>query len=226
VSAAGPWAAGAAGSIPDLSLAVTDAARLAHAAAPTIRFVLRVESGGAPVRSVLLDTQVRIAATRRAYAHESDDRLFELFGARADWGTNLRSLLWTRTTLVVPAFTGATDVDLLVPCSYDLDVTATKYFDALRDGDVPLEFLFSGTVFYSDADGRLQTARLSWELEAEYRLPVAVWRETIDHHFRGTAWLRLDRESHDRLVAYKSRRALPTWEAVLDELLPAKDDPA
>jgi hypothetical protein len=220
MSAAGPWAAGAAGSIPDLSFAVTDAARLEHAATPTIRFALRVGSAGAAVRSVLLDIQVRIAATRRAYGHESDDRLFELFGAREDWGTTIRSLLWTRTTLVVPPFTDAAEVDLLVPCTYDLDVTATKYFDALPDGDVPLEFLFSGTVFYSTADGRLQTARLSWELEAEYRLPVAVWRETIDHHFRGTAWLRLDRESHDRLVAYKSRRALPTWEAVLDELLP------
>jgi hypothetical protein len=226
MSAAGPWAAGAAGAIPDLSFAVTDAARLEHAATPTIRFALRVTSAGAAVRSVLLDVQVRIAATRRAYARESDDRLFELFGARADWGTTLRSLLWTRTTLVVPPFTDATEVDLLVPCTYDLDVTATRYFDALRDGDVPLEFLFSGTVFYSAADGRLQTARLSWELEAEYRLPVAVWRETIDHHFRGTAWLRLDRESHDRLVAYKSRRALPTWSAVLDELLPSPEERA
>jgi len=223
VGVAGPWAAGAAGAIPNLAFVVADAARLEHAAAPTIRFTLHVESGGAAVRSVLLDTQIRIAATRRAYARESDDRLFELFGARADWSTTLRSLLWTRTTLVVPPFTGTTDVDLLVPCTYDLDVTATRYFDALAEGDVPLEFLFSGTVFYSAADGRLQTARLSWELEAEYRLPVAVWRETMDHHFRGTAWLRMDRESHDRLVAFKSRRALPTWAAALDELLPREE---
>jgi hypothetical protein len=223
MTAAGPWAAGATGAIPDLAFAVTDGARLEHAAAPTLRFVLRVDSAGAAVRSVLLDTQVRIAATRRAYAPESDDRLFELFGARTDWGTTLRSLLWTRTTLVVPPFTGTAEVDLLVPCTYDLDVTATRYFDALNDGDVPLEFLFSGTVFYSADDGRLQTARLSWELEAEYRLPVAVWRETMDHHFPGTAWLRLDRESHDRLVAYKSRRALPTWAAAIDELVPPKE---
>jgi uncharacterized protein DUF6084 len=223
MTAAGPWAAGPEGSVPDLAFAVIDGARLEHAAAPTLRFGLRVDSGGAAVRSVLLDTQIRIAATRRAYAHESDDRLFELFGARADWSTTLRSLLWTRTTLVVPPFTGTTDVDLLVPCTYDLDVTATRYFDALADGDVPLEFLFSGTVFYSADDGRLQTARLSWELEAEYRLPVSVWRETMDHHFRGTAWLRMDRESHDRLVAFKARRALPTWAAALDELLPPEE---
>ena len=219
MAAAGPWTAGAPGAIPQLAFAVTDAARLEHAAAPTLRFALRIASAGAAVRSILLDVQVRIAATRRAYAHESDDRLFELFGPRADWATNVRSLLWTRTTLVVPPFTDATEVDLLVPCTYDLDVTAAKYIGALRDGDVPLEFLFSGSVFYSGADGRLQTARLSWELEAEYRLPVAVWRATMDAHFPDSAWLRLDRASHDRLVGYKSRRALPTWAAVLDELL-------
>jgi Family of unknown function (DUF6084) len=212
-------AAGTPGAIPQLALAVTDAARLEHAAVPTLRFALRVTSAGAAVRSVMLDIQIRIAATRRAYSHDADDRLFELFGARADWGTTLRSLLWTRTTLVVPPFTDATEVDLLVPCTYDLEVGAAKYFDALRDGDVPLEFLFSGSVFYAGADGRLQTARLSWELEAEYRLPVAVWRATMDAHFPGSAWLRLDRETHDRLVAYKSRRALPTWAAVVDELL-------
>jgi hypothetical protein len=225
VGAAGPWAAGHAGAIPDLAFAVTDAARLEHAAAPTLRFALRVGSGGAAVRSVLLDIQIRIAATRRAYGHESDDRLFELFGARADWGTTLRSLLWTRTTLVVPPFTDETEVDVLVPCTYDLDVAAAKYLGALRDGDVPLEFLFSGSVFYAGPDGRLQAARLSWELEAEYRLPVAVWRATMDGHFPDAAWLRLDRESHDRLVAYRSRRALPTWAAVLDELLP-REEPA
>jgi len=219
VAAAGPLAAGAPGAIPQLALAVTDAARLEHAAVPTLRFALRVTSAGAAVRSVLLDIQIRIAATRRAYSHDADDRLFELFGARADWGTTLRSLLWTRTTLVVPPFTDATEVDLLVPCTYDLEVSAAKYLDALRDGDVPLEFLFSGSVFYAGADGRLQTARLSWELEAEYRLPVAVWRATMDAHFPGSAWLRLDRETHDRLVAYKSRRALPTWAEVVDELL-------
>jgi uncharacterized protein DUF6084 len=219
MTATGPWAA-MAGAVPTLSFAVTGAGRLEHAAAPTIRFTLRVDAGGVAVRSVLLDTQVRIAATRRAYAPESDDRLFELFGARKDWGTNLRSLLWARPTLSVPAFTGSTEVDLLVPATYDLDVTATRYLDALGDGEIPLEFLFSGTVFYTADDGRLQTVRLSWDLEAEYRMPVAVWRETMDHHFPGSAWLRLDRASHDRLVAYKSRRALPSWADVFAELLP------
>ena len=41
----------------------------------------------------------------------------------------------------------------------------------------------------------------------------------MERYFRGTAWLRLRKESFDRLAAYKSRHALPSWEAALDALL-------
>ena len=202
---------------PELTFEVEGAARVEHAAVPTLRFALRVASD-APVRSVLLDVQLQIAARRRAYGADAHDRLFELFGPAADWGTTLRTLLWTRTTLVVPAFTGATTVDLDVPCSYDLEVAASRYLDALADGDVPLELLFSGSVFYEDG-GRLQTTRLSWDKEASYRLPVRVWKETMERYFRGTAWVRLRKDSFDRLSAFKSRHALATWDDALDALL-------
>ena len=206
--------------IPELAFTVLDAARAEHTALPTLRFALRIDSlGGQPIRSVLLDAQVQIAARRRHHDADAHERLFELFGAPGDWGTTLRTLLWTRTTLVVPPFSGSTVVELPVTCTYDLEVVASRYLDALRDGEVPLEFLFSGSVFYADADGRLQTTRLSWESEAEYRLPVAVWKETMEAHFRGTAWLRLRKDSFDRLVAYKSRHALATWEDTVDALL-------
>jgi hypothetical protein len=220
VSAAGPWAAEA-GPVPQVAFAVQDAARLEHAAVPTLRFELRADSGGAAVRSILLDTQIRIAARRRHYDAAATDRLFELFGPREDWAKNLNSLLWTRITTVVPPFTASTTIDVLVPCSYDLEVAASRYLDALADGEVPLEFLFSGALFYAGADGRLQTARISWEAEAEYRLPVAVWKETMERHFPGSAWLRVDKATFDRLCTYRSMRALPTWAGVFDELLPA-----
>ena len=83
---------------------------------------------------------------------------------------------------------------------------------------MPLEFLFSGSVFYSGDDGALQTTRLSWESEAAYALPVAVWKETMERYFRGTAWVRLSKESFDRLSAYKSRNALATWDDALEAL--------
>jgi hypothetical protein len=200
---------------PELAFAVEGAEPLAHAAVPTLRFALRVESD-LPVRSVLLDVQVQIAARRRPYDEAAHERLFELFGPTENWGTSLRTLLWTRTTLVVPPFSAAAVVDLDIPCSYDLEVLASRYFDALQDGDVPLEFLFSGTVF---AGTPLQVTRISWEKEAEYRLPVAVWKETLERHFRGTAWLRLGKPAFDRLSAYKSRHALASWDEAIDGLL-------
>src|SRR5215211_7722321 len=216
----GPRAAVTAGSIPSLRFAVVDAARLEHAAVPTLRFALRIESAeGQAIRSILLDAQIQIAARRRPYDARAHDRLFELFGPPGAWGTTLRTLQWTRATLVVPPFTGETVVDLPLVCTYDLEVAAARYLDALADGDVPLEFLFSGTVFYAGPSGLLQTARIAWDREASYRLPVAVWKETMEHHFPGTAWLRLPKDGFDRLCAYKSRHALASWDDVVDRLL-------
>jgi Family of unknown function (DUF6084) len=204
--------------VPELEFEVQRAAHVEHAAVPTIAFALRI-AGELPVRSVLLDVQVQIAARRRAYGGTAHERLFELFGPVEQWETSLRTLLWTRATLVVPPFTGSTVVDLPIACSYDLDVAASRYFDALEDGDVPLEFLFSGTVFYG---APLQAGRISWESEAGYRMPVALWRQTMDRYFNGTAWLRLSKPSLDRLAAHKSRHALATWEDVVDSLLPER----
>ena len=206
--------------VPALAFSVLDAARVEHAAAPTLGFSVRVEApGGQAIRSVLLDVQVQIAARRRRYEAEAEERLLELFGPVKDWGTTLRNLLWTRATLVVPQFSGSTVVTLPIACTYDMEVLASRYLDALPGGEVPLELLFSGSVFYAGADGRLQVARISWEQEAEYRLPVQVWRETMDHHFPGTAWLRLPKRSFDRLCAYKARNAFASWEQALDELM-------
>ena len=221
-----PTGPAAVGSVPELSFTVEGAERAEHAAVPTLRFALRIDGGEHDIRSVLLDVQVQIAARRRVYDAESYDRLFDLFGPAADWGSNLRTLLWTRTTLVVPPFAGSTLVDLPITCTYDFEVAASRYFDALPGGDVPLEFLFSGAVFFTGARGMLQTARISWEEEAEYRLPVALWRETMERHFPQTAWLRLGREAFDRLHAYKARNALPTWDAALDALLPERGEDA
>ena len=203
--------------IPELAFAVEGAGRVEHASVPTLAFSLRVErAGGGPVRSVLLDVQLQIAVRRRAYDAVAQERLFELFGPAAGWDRALQTLPWTRATLVVPPFQDATVVELPVACSYDLDVAASRYFDALAGGEVPLEFLFSGTVFYGEP---LQATRISWESEAGYRLPVSVWRETMERHFPGTAWLRLPKSSFDRLCAYKARGAFATWEQAVDELL-------
>jgi hypothetical protein len=208
--------------VPDLDFKIEDAEILEYAAVPTILFKLRIENqDGEPVRSVSLNTQVRISATRRHYESAEQERLLELFGEPAGWGKTLRSLLWTHTVVQVPPFSGSAVVDMPVTCTYDLEVVAAKYFHALEGGEVPLEFLFSGTVFYAEEGGRLKVARISWEKEAEFRMPVRLWKAMMEHYFPNSAWLRLRKDAFDRLYDYKVRLGLPTWEAAVEQLLQA-----
>ena len=210
--------------MPDLDFRVEGAEILEYAAVPSLLFKLRIENlEEEPIRSVTLNTQIRISARQRHYDAAEQERLSELFGEPHQWGQTLRSLLWTHTTLQVTPFSGSTVVDMPVPCTYDLEVVASKYFYALEEGEVPLEFLFSGTVFYAEAGGRLQVDRISWEKEAEFRLPVRLWKEMMEHYFPNSAWIRLHRDAFDRLYDYKVREGLPTWEAAVEALLRASE---
>jgi len=206
------------GAVPELSFRVEGAEPVQYAAMPTLALKLRI-GADRPVRSMQLDTQIRISAARRAYSPEEKEGLREIVGAPEGFERKLRSLLWTHTTLIVPPFDDETVVDMHVPCTYDFDVTAARYLHALRSGEVPLELLFSGTVFYAGEGRMLQVARISWNDEALFRLPVTVWRATMDHYFPNATWLRLDRDCFDRLLAFRARMALPSWEAAIDELL-------
>ena len=206
--------------MPDLHFQIEGAEVLEFAAVPSLLFKLRIENlEEEPIRSVALNTQIRIAATRRHYDAAEQERLLEVFGEPHRWSNTLRSLLWTHTTLQVPPFSGSTVADMTVTCTYDLEVVAAKYFYALEEGEVPLEFLFSGTVFYAGEGGRLQVTRISWEKEAEFRLPVRVWKEMMERYFPNSAWIRLRRDAFDQLYNYKVRRGLPTWEAAVEALL-------
>jgi hypothetical protein len=221
MSTALPIAGSASGFAPELTFEVRDGGVLEHAAVPSLRFVVGVGTAGAAaqVRSVALNVEVRIAATRRRYAESERGKLVDLFGQPEEWARNLKTLHWTTLTTQVPPFTGSTEIELPITCTYDLDVAASRYFDALEDGEIPLEFLFSGTVFYAGADGRLQVGRIGWDKDASYRLPVGAWREMIDRYFPDSAWLRLRRSEFDRLAAYRARHTLLSWEQVVDRLL-------
>jgi len=210
--------------VPNLDFRVEGAEVPEYAAVPSLLFKLRIENlEEEPIRSVALNTQIRIAATQRHYEAAEQERLLELFGEPHRWKDTLRSLLWTHTVLQVPRFSGSTVVDMPVTCTYDLEVVATKYFFALENGEVPLEFLFSGTVFYAAEGGRLQTARISWEKEAEFRLPVQLWKEMMERYFPNSAWIRLHRDAFDQLYNYKIRMGLLTWEATVEALLRASE---
>ena len=197
------------------AFSIEDGGVLPHSAVPTLRFGLRVESDE-DVRALSLAVQVRIAATQRTYSDAEEDALREVFGSPEQWGRSLQSLHWTNLAVQVPAFSGSTLVDLLVTCTYDLEVTAAKYLTGLDGGEVPLEFLFSGTLFHGEP---LQVRPISWNAEAQYRLPVSVWREMMDRFFPNSAWLRVDRKTFDRLHAYRARNAHLNWDETLEALL-------
>jgi hypothetical protein len=48
---------------------------------------------------------------------------------------------------------------------------------------------------------------------------VSVWREAMDRHFPGAAWLRLGRPAFDGLRAYKAEHGLHTLEDAVQRLL-------
>lgn len=203
----------------DLQLSVQDVVVEPYAVSPCLLARLRVvEPSGEPVHALLLRCQVRIEPQRRRYDEEEAAGLADLFGGRERWAATLRPLLWMHTTAVVPGFTGATAADLPLPCSYDFEVSGARYLSALRDGEVPLVFLFSGTVFTRGSSGFTVT-QVPWDRQATYRMPVAVWRDAMDRTFPHSQWLRLDRETVAALQRFKSERALPHWDDTVRVLL-------
>jgi len=211
--------------MPDLSFQIEDANMVPFAMVPALAFRLRITNAvpGEAIHTVALRCQIQIDVTRRRYTPEEQGRLLDLFGAPERWSQTLRSLLWTNTSLVVPAFAGAgTVTDLQVPCTFDFNVAATKYFGGLREGDIPLNILFSGSVFYAAPEGDLQVAPISWDREARFKLPVKVWREMMDFYYPNSVWVNLHRDVFDRLYQYKMQHGLTTWERALEEVLDAE----
>ena len=212
--------------MPDLNFQVESVEAVAHAAAPLLSFKLRITNaeGDEPIHTVALRCQIQIEATRRRYNEREQERLLDLFGEPERWGQTLRTTLWTHTSMVVTPFQGSTLVELPVPCTFDFNVAATKYFAGLEDGEVPLLMLFSGTVFYEAADGALQVSQISWDKEAKYQLSVSVWQEMMNFYYPNSAWLSLRRDVFDRLNQYKMQHGIPTWEQALESLLPTVEE--
>ena len=203
----------------ELRFSVLDIAAEPYAVVPTLLARLRIqESTGEPVHALALRAQVRIEPQRRRYDNDEEAGLLDLFGRRERWADTLKPFLWMHTTAMVPGFTGATEVDLPLPCTYDFEVTGAKYLQALRDGEIPLVLLFSGTVFTRGATG-FAVAQIPWNSETTHRLPVAVWRDVMDRYFPGSQWLRVDRDTVEALARYKSARGFISWEDAFASLL-------
>src|SRR5271169_1307420 len=189
-------------------------------------FTLRIsETTGQRVEAIALRCQIRIEPARRHYSDEEAERLNDLFGETQRWADTLRPVQFINVSIMVPGFSGSTDVDLPVPLTYDMEIGATRYFAGLDDGEAPLLLLFSGTIF-SIADGRMSVTQVPWSKEATYRLPVSVWREAIDAHFPNAAWIKVGALTFDDRIRYKSAKGLATWEAVILDLLSRAADRA
>jgi hypothetical protein len=193
-----------------------------YAVTPTLAFTVRVtELTGANVHALALRCQIRIEPQRRPYTPAEAQRLADLFGDPERWGETLKPMQLATVSTMAPGFTGAADVVVAVPCSYDLEIASTRYFHALDDGTISLLLLFSGTVFLDDGAG-YTVEQLPWTAESRYHLPAAVWRAMVERDFPNSGWLRCSRRTLDALGRFKSRRALPTWEHAIEALLAAE----
>ena len=189
-----------------------------HAAAPTLVFRVAVEEpSGCFIQAALLRCQVYIDVRRRRYSPVEGDRLSEIVAEPARWNVTMRPLLWATVPLVLSRWEGTADADLLIPCSYDFEVASAKYLRALDEGEVPLLFMFSGTLFAAGSSA-LQVTQVSWDSEARFRLPLVAWREAMNQHFGDSTWIRLCRESFDALDRARRVRGFLTWDQTVETL--------
>lgn len=195
-------------------------AAVVNATSPQIELGVRitVRPADRAVHAVILNTQVQIECAARRYTPVEQERLCELFGDAAIWQSSLRSVLWARVTTHVAAFEGQTELQIALPCGYELEVVATKYFFGLEDGGVPLRLSFSGSVFHGEPE-RLQVSPIAWSHELALELPVRLWHEVMERHFPDRMLLALPRDVFERLYRFRRQHGLATWERTVSHLL-------
>jgi hypothetical protein len=207
--------------MPDLSFSTGEVMPAAYTAIPAICARLHITNSpqDEQIQSIILNCQVQIQPLGRPYSALEEAKLFDLFGERSTWGQTMKPLLWTNIVAKVPPFSQQTDIDLLLPCSLDFEVAANKYFYGLSAGTIAVSVLFSGTAFYRGNQGAMQIAQIPWDREVRFKLPFEVWKAAIDAHYPETAWLRLSRDTFDRLYRFKSARGIPFWNDLLEQLM-------
>jgi hypothetical protein len=208
----------------DYTFSLLDVFAEPYAVAPQLTARLRIaEDTGQTVHAIALRCQVRIEPQRRRYDAGEQRGLVGLFGERDRWIDTLKPFLWMQCNTTVQGFTDVTEVDLVLPCTYDFDVIGSRYLHALDAGTVPLTLLFSGTVFTKGANG-FGVQQVPWDCEARYDMPVSVWRQMIESYFPNTGWIRLEHEVLTRLADYRASHGLTTWEETVQTLLAAQDE--
>ncbi len=205
---------------PEVTFEVLGAAHEPFAAQPTLRFEMGVsEPSGRDIYAISLTAQINFDPARREYDAETRDDLYELFGAPERWPSTTRSFLWTHSSTLVHSFNDAITFGLEVPCTADLEVVASRYVQALPDGDVPLTFHFTGRMLYSGPNRQVQVVHLPWTTSAEYRLPVSTFKAMIKHHHGESGFVLLHEDTIDSLLRYKRAQGLHSIDACVLDLL-------
>ncbi|KUI11758.1 hypothetical protein AU193_15365 [Mycobacterium sp. GA-1285] len=207
--------------MPELTFTVLDIRAEPYAVAPVLTARIGIAADGdEPVHAIALRCQVRIEPLRRRYSDDEALGLLDLFGPRERWDTTQHNFLWQHASTMVPGFTGTTQVDLPLECTYDLEVTAAKYFHALHGGVIALQFLFSGTVF-TRGEKNLSVQQVSWDREDHFDMPVSTWHDLMHLHYPNTGWLRLSHDTIDALSEFKFARGLLNYDDAIASLLAA-----
>jgi hypothetical protein len=205
---------------PEPEFEVLGARAIRYAATPMMMLDLKVSApNDRPVYMIALSVQLMIEPARRSYDDATRERLAGLFGPPERWAVTTRSLVWARLDVVVPAFTGSTTVAVPIACNYDMEVAAAKYLHSLPDGEAPLALHFNGLVYYPNAEGGLQIVLIPWSRSVDFRMPVQIWRETIEHYYPNTGWVALRSETLEALEAERVTRGLPTYDDCVRTLL-------
>ena len=185
----------------DLDFTCTGADADRYAATPTILLHLRItETTGTPVHALALRCQIRIEPIRRRYNDEEAEGLADLFGDRSRWGETLKPLQLAFVTQMVP---GLHRLDRRRP------PPAVQLRLRRRRAQVPVRGARRRRAAVAAVQrddlhrrpGHRSVTPVAWQKETTYSLPVAVWRDAMDQHFPGAAWL--------QAAAGDLRQALP-----------------
>lgn len=208
-----------------LSFSCTGARPEQYASSHTMIFDLTIkESSGVRVHAALLRAQLRIEPHRRRYSAAEAAGVDDIFGEVSRWGETLKPMQLAMANVLTPAFTHEVTVPLPVSFSYDIEVASNKYLHSMIDGEIPILLLFSGSVFYQTPGG-VQIDPVAWHEEANYRLPVSVWREMMDLHFPGQGWIQMRTDTIDALRKYRAKEADLTWDHTVERLLKDAGEP-
>lgn len=209
----------------DYTFSVAEIFAEPYAATPQLTARVRIEeTTGQVVHAMALRCQVRIEPQRRRYTEADEPGLLAQFGDRERWKDTLRPFLWMQCSTTVQGFTGTTETDLALPCTYDFEVVGSRYLHAVGEGTVPLSLMFSGTIFTRGESG-FGVEQIPWDCDARYDLPVGVWQDMMRAYFPNLGWVTMSQDVLDQLADYRARHGLTSWDETVRRLLAHESEP-